>query len=132
MRLPTEDSKFLGQGSSMPEHVRQIIESYGWDQTIIPKTQPSRHQIDYYMPTLDWLQEIHVVRDRKLVAAALVVQRGEPMKRIPWAKAKRLSENTYHRNWCLKVYDSSIETIAARLNSGKIIDTSVHRVRKYA
>jgi len=110
--LPDPDAKYRqGPHSALPEHVRDVAESYGYSDEE-NKHIPSPEAISRYQEALDWLQTIPVEIERDFMYWAFYFQEGQKNP-IPWRKVRYHSGyKRCSKQWCHQVYRSWLRKMA--------------------
>lgn len=104
--LPRSGTRPAGYGSTMPDYIRDVSESYGYDAATIGRITPTAAQID----RLDMVLRAVASQNLEPIARTLVWARAA---NIPWKKIK--PKHTMARSGLARVYDHALAEIALRL-----------------
>lgn len=116
-RLPNRERGYLKmRGMLWPDTPAQAGDYAPADMTAMQARRAARiapEEIDRMQPSLDLLQLLPDVSDRKLLFWAAWHQDGELQAKIPWAKVRRSMDCTLSR-WTLKRrYDNGLRWLAS-------------------
>lgn len=93
-------------------------QDYAPEYAKVAKIIPTSKQIDRCLPTIQWISLVENERNKKILWAALVYQRGE-VSNIRWSQVQNITRTRLSRQRLLQIYKSSLSEIAKKLEKNK-------------
>jgi hypothetical protein len=101
--LPRTGTRPAGYGSTMPDYIRDVAESYGYDAATIGRITPTAEQID----RLDMVLAAMAQADLDSLGRALLWLRAA---NLPWKNAERKHKMSRVRLW--RLYERALAEFA--------------------